>query len=88
MNSSPFLWWSITAMFFIISVAEYEIRHNLLEDRIRNGASYHIYRYEKMGRYKHDLSEEEIEQVEKDMAYIKSKVKLPELNSYEDRDYN
>ena len=79
---------NLSAMFFIISVAEYEIRHNLLEDRIRNGASYHIYRYEKMGRYKPDLSEEEIEQVEKDMAYIKSKVKLPELNSYEDRDYN
>lgn len=76
------------AMLFIISIAEYEVRHNMLEDRIRNGAAYHIYRYENMGRYKQDLSAEEIEQLEKDMAYIKSKVKLPRLKSYADRDYN
>ena len=76
------------AMLFIISIAEYEVRHNMLEDRIRNGAAYHIYRYENMGRYKKDLSAEEIVQVEKDMAYIKSKVKLPKLMSYDDRDYD
>ena len=69
------------------SIAEYEVRHNMLEDRIRNGAAYHIYRYENMGRYKQDLSAEEIEQVEKDMAYIKSHVKLPKLKAYADRDY-
>ena len=62
--------------------------HNILEDRIRNGAAYHIYRYDNMGRYKKDLSEEEIEQVERDIAFIKSKVELPELVSYEDRDYS
>ena len=76
------------AMLFIISIAEYEVRHNMLEERIRNGAAYHIYRYENMGRYKQDLSAEEIEQVEKDMTYIKSKVILPRLKSYADRDYN
>ena len=75
-------------MLFFISIAEYEVRHNILEDRIRNGAAYHIYRYENMGRYKQDLSAEEIEQVEKDMAYIKGHVKLPKLKSYADRDYN
>ena len=79
---------NLSAMFFILSIAEYEVRHNILEDRIRNGAAYHIYRYENMGRYKKDLSEEEIEQVEKDIAFIKSKVELPELVSYEDRDYS
>lgn len=79
---------NLSAMFLIISTAEYEVRHNTLEDRIRNGAAYHIYRYENMGRYKQELIEAEIEQVEKDMAYIKSKVKLPELVSYEDRDYS
>ena len=79
---------NLSAMFFILSIAEYEVRHNILEDRIRNGAAYHIYRYDNMGRYKKDLSEEEIEQVERDIAFIKSKVELPELVSYEDRDYS
>lgn len=77
-----------TVLFFIISVAEYEVRHGILEERIRNGAAYHIYRYENMGRYKNDLTTKEIELIEKDMAYIKSKVELPELESYEDKDYN
>lgn len=75
-DTSIFLW--------IISVGEYEVRHNILEERIRKHLCYHIYRYENMGRYKSDLTEEEIEQVEKDIAYIKSKVELPKLVSYED----
>lgn len=77
-GTSIFLW--------VISVGEYEVRHNILEDRVLDRLSYHIYRYENMGRYKSDLTEEEIEQVEKDIAYIKSKVELPELVSYEDFD--
>ena len=60
----------------------------MLEDRIRNAAAYHIYRYENMDRYKQDLSAEEMLQIEEDMAYIKSKVSLPELVSYADRDYD
>ena len=76
------------AMLFIMSIAEYEVRHNMLEDRIRNAAAYHIYRYENMDRYKQDLSAEEMLQIEEDMAYIKSKVSLPELVSYADRDYD
>lgn len=75
------------AMLFIISIAEYEVRNNILEERIRNGAAYHIYRYENMGRYKADLSDIEIRELETDIAFIKSKVELPELESYDDREY-
>ena len=69
---------------WFIAPGEYELRHNILEDRVLIHLSYHIYRYENMGRYKDVLSTEEIEEVERDIAYIKSKVKLPELASYED----
>ena len=71
-------------LLFFLSIGEYEVRNDILEERIENALSYHIYRYENMGRYKEDLTPEEIEEVEKDIAYMKSKVKLPELVSYED----
>ena len=77
---------STSGMLFVIAIAEYEIRHDILEDRVRNAASYHIYRYENMGRYKDELLPEEIVELEKDIAFIKSKVELPEIVSYEDRD--
>lgn len=76
-----------SVMLFILSIAEYEIRHGILEERICNAAAYHIYRYENMGRYRDDLSKDEIEELEKDIAYIKSNVELPVLASYADRDY-
>ena len=71
-------------LLFFLSLGEYEVRHDILEERNLLALSYHIYRYENMGRYKADLSPEEIEEVEKDIAFIKSKVKLPKLVSYED----
>ena len=70
---------------FFLSIGEYEVRHNILEERIANGLGYHIYRYENMVRYKADLTLEEITEVEKDIVYIKSKIKLPEMNSYADK---
>lgn len=70
---------------FFLSIGEYEIKHDILEERIANGLGYHIYRYENMGRYKADLAEEEIVEVEKDIAYIKSNIVLPKLSSYEDK---
>ena len=70
-----------------ISVGEYEVRHNILEDRVLLHLAYHIYRYENMGKYRADLTPEEIEEVEDDIAYIKSKIELPEMNSYEDRNW-
>lgn len=72
---------------FFLSIGEYEVRNGILEERIANGLGYHIYRYENMGRYKAALAPEEIEEVEKDIAYIKSKIELPEMNSYEDRNW-
>ena len=71
-------------LLWFVSLGEYEVRHNILEERVLTHLSYHIYRYENMGRYKADLTPEEIEAVEKDIEYIKSKVELPELVSYED----
>jgi len=72
---------------FFISIGEYEIRHDILEERIANGLGYHIYRYENMGRYKADLTPEEIAEVEKDIVYIKGKIELPEMNSYADKNW-
>lgn len=40
-----------------------------------------------MGKYKADLTSEEVEEVDKDVAYVKSKVELPEMVSYADKDY-
>lgn len=48
-------------MLWFVSLGEYEVRHNILEERIRKHLCYHIYRYENMGRYKSDLTEEEID---------------------------
>ena len=70
---------------FFLSIGEYELRNDILETRIANGLGYHIYRYENMGRYKVDLTKDEIEEVERDIAYIKSKIILPKLHSYEDK---
>lgn len=72
---------------FFLSIGEYEIRNNILEDRIANGLGYHIHRYEKMGKYKSSLTQDEVKEIEKDIAFIKSKIILPEMNSYEDRDW-
>ena len=72
---------------FFLSIGEYEVRHDILEERIANALGYHIYRYENMGRYKADLTTEEIAEVEKDIVYIKGKIELPEMNSYTDRNW-
>ena len=64
----------------IFAIGEYEIRYDLLEDRVLEQLSYHIPRF-KMGKYDEDLTPEEHQQVEKDVDYILSKVKL-----YEDID--
>ena len=63
------------------------MKNNILEERIANGLGYHIYRYENMGKYKNDLSIEEIEEVEKNISYIRSRITMPEMNSYADRNW-
>ena len=84
-DEDPFL--GTSEFLFFMSVGEYELRHGILDRRIANGLGYHIYRYENMGRYKSDLTEEEIKEIEKDITYIKSEIILPVLYSYEDREW-
>ena len=67
---------------WIISIGAYEVEHNILEERVLEQLSYHIPRYE-MGKYS-DITREEKELLEKDITYIKSKVTLWKLKSYED----
>ena len=57
---------------WIISIGAYEVEQ----------LSYHIPRYE-MGKY-NDITPEERELLEKDIAFIRSKVELWKLKSYED----
>ena len=78
---------STSEFLIIMAIGQFELKEDILEERIANVLGYHIYRYENMGRYKSDLAEDEIAEVEKDIAYIKSKIRLPELYSYEDREW-
>lgn len=74
---------STSLAIWIISIGEYEVRHNILEDRVLEQLSYHIPRLQ-MGKYVDDLSEEEYEQVKADIDYILSKVELIKLENLED----
>lgn len=67
---------------WIISIGAYEIEHNLLEDRVLEQLSYHIPRYE-MGKYQ-DITDDERKLLEEDIKFIKSKVQLIPVRSYED----
>ena len=67
---------------WIISIGAYEVEHDILEERVLEQLSYHIPRYE-MGKY-NDITPEEQELLEKDIALIRSKVELWKLKSYED----
>ena len=70
-------------LFFALAVAEIETRLDVLEDKVLDTAAYYIYRFENMGCYREGVSPEEIAEIEKDIAYIRSKVDLPELESYD-----
>lgn len=83
-SNAPYALESTSKFLWTLSVGEYEARHNILEQRVILNLAYHIYRYENMKRYKSDLTPEEIISVEDDIAYIKSKIELPELETYED----
>ena len=65
-GTSLFLW--------IISITVREIELNILEDRVLCQASFHIPLYDK-GEY-HDMDSEEKKLIDKDIAFIKSKVQL------------
>ncbi len=66
---------STSLALWIISIAEYEIRHDILEKRVHDQLCYHIPRFQE-GAYVEDLSEEELDQVKKDVEYILSKVEM------------
>ena len=74
---------STSLAIWIISIGEYEVRHDILEDRVLEQLSYHIPRFQ-MGKYVDDLSEEEYKQVKEDVDYILSKVKLIKVRTLED----
>ena len=65
-GTSAFLWY--------LSVATREVELDCLEERVLCEISFHIPLYEQ-GEY-HDLADDEKELVDKDIAYIKSKVLL------------
>lgn len=66
---------STSLVIWLISIGEYEVRHNILEDRVLAQLSHYIPEFNK-GVYNEDLTEEEYEQVKADVEYILSKVKL------------
>jgi hypothetical protein len=66
---------STSLVIWLISIGEYEVRHDILEDRVLAQLSYYIPHF-KNGEYNSDLSDDELEQVEADVDYILSKVKL------------
>lgn len=72
---------STSLALWIISIGEYEIRHNLLEERVLEQLSYHIPRY-KMGKYK-DITEEEKKELEKDIEFIENNIELWKLTDEE-----
>lgn len=74
---------STSLALWMISLGEYEIRHDILEHRVLVEISYHIPRFQ-MGKYVEDLSEEEYEQVKADVDYILSKIELVKVKTLED----
>lgn len=66
---------STSLAIWLISIAEYEIRHDILEDRVLVQLSHYIPEFNR-GVYDKDLTEEEYKQVKADVDYILSKVKL------------
>lgn len=74
---------STSLAIWIISIGEYEVRHDLLEQRVLEQLSYHIPRFQ-MGKYVEDLTAEELEQVKEDIDYILSRVELIKVRTLED----
>jgi hypothetical protein len=76
---------STSLAIWMISIGEYEVRHNILENRVRKMLGFHIPRFLD-GRYTEDLTEEEYEQVKADVEYILSKTEIKYWESIEDMD--
>jgi hypothetical protein len=76
---------STSLALWMISIGEYEVRHNILENRVREMLGFHIPRLLD-GRYTEDLTEEEYEQVKADVEYILSETEIEYWDNIEDMD--
>lgn len=76
---------STSLAIWIITIGEYEVRHDILEKRVHNELCYHIPRFLD-GVYDDDLTEEEHKQMQEDVDYILSKIELYEVHPVEDDD--
>ena len=76
---------STSLAIWIITIGEYEIRHNILEKRVHDQLCYHIPRFLD-GVFDDDLTEEELKQMQADVDYILSKVEMYNVVDSEDED--
>ena len=76
---------STSLAIWIITIGEYEVRHDILEKRVHNELCYHIPRFLD-GLYDDNLTEEEHKQMQEDVDYILSKIELYEVHPAEDDD--
>ena len=76
---------STSLSIWIITIGEYEIRHNILEKRVHDQLCYHIPRFLD-GVFDDDLTEEEHKQMQADVDYILSKVEMYNVVDSEDED--
>ena len=76
---------STSLAIWIITIGEYEIRHNILEKRVHYQLCYHIPRFLD-GVFDDDLTEEEHKQMQADVDYILSKVEMYNVVDSEDED--
>ena len=76
---------STSLAIWIITIGEYEIRHNILEKRVHDQLCYHIPRFGD-GVFDDDLTEEEHKQMQADVDYILSKVEMYNVVDSEDED--
>ena len=76
---------STSLAIWIITIGEYEIRHNILEERVHDQLCYHIPRFLD-GIFDDDLTKEEQKQMQKDVDYSLSKVEMYNVVDSEDED--
>ena len=74
---------STSLAIWIITIGEYEIRHNILEKRVHDQLCYHIPRFLN-GEFDDDLTEEEYKQMQEDVDYILSKVEMYDVVDSDD----
>lgn len=74
---------STSLAIWIVTIGEYEVRLDILEERVHTELCYHIPRFLD-GIYDEDLTEEEHKQMQADVDYILSKIELYEVVPIED----